>query len=873
MREHGHPPVLWSTCRKPGNLALETMNAGGAHWKKRASAGGSHDDGEDTSVTEIGGEVLVQASALQIERGEVLAGRYQIEAVLGRGGSGIVLRAFDRVARVAVAVKILKPELATDPRWIERFSRELRLGRQIQHPHVCRVFDIGQADGHWFITMELATGGTLRKQLGPDAAPRALEERLADVRAVVEGLAAIHEAGIVHRDVKPDNFLRMDDGRLVLSDFGLATNPADAPAVSIMVGTPHYMAPEVVMGEVATPRSDVWAAGVVVHEILCGDRPPRSFPGRRTHTPVSPVSSKARSPVLEACAAALAEDPDARPTSAVELRALVERAISSPSRFDARTRRRGRATLVWGGVAVATLGLSALFASRMWQRAQASSSGVAAIGEIKSVGTPRDWSVGAKTVATFGERVHCFDVLPSGEKARAIWGSPRRAEDIDLATGARSPSSIAAETYQAGCPALSPNGTSLLYARISTSSSPEIVRAGADGANAIAITSGSEPHWLPNGDEFVFQVDDAHAALFSIPTMKYSLVANTAVDHWRRLHLMTTSEKGDALAIVYQANELEQLLEIHSLPDLALVATWRLPSTVRGLTYFGGRLTLSNAAGPVLEQLDLLTGQSERVARLSNGTIQSVSQLPNGHRLLLSRSIRDDVWMFAPGEAPRSLTSDGMSFAPTWSSRGGVLFERELPDGKYAIFAIDEQGRTEQVTNGPFDGDPSFADGSNRWVYADYHRKAIVTCVKRTCSDLLRGDDLLDSPVMAPDEKHVAFVSLAGIPHVRVVDATGRLTRDLGPTATECAPVWTSASSLWAFSGAGALREWREFDVTSGTRTGRTKSATTFNADERRCGWENEQPSSPFYRRVRAVSREDWQVSRNEGGPSFGASN
>jgi serine/threonine protein kinase len=847
------------------------MNVGGAHWRERASAGGSHDDGDDTSVTEIGGEVLVQASALEIERGEVLAGRYQIEAVLGRGGSGIVLRAFDRVARVPVAVKILKAELATDPRWIERFSRELRLARQIQHPHVCRVFDIGQADGHWFITMELATGGTLRKQLAPDVPPRTLEERLADVRAVVDGLAAIHEAGIVHRDVKPDNFLRMDDGRLVLSDFGLATNPADAPAISIMVGTPHYMAPEVVMGEVATPRSDVWAAGVVVHEILCGVRPPRSLPGRRTRTPVS--ATMPRSPVVEACAAALAEDPDARPASAVELRGLVERAIASPSRFSARTRRRGRATLVWGSIAIATLGLSALFASRMWQRARASSSEVAAIGEIKSVGTPRDWSVGAKTVAAFGERVHCFDVLPGGEKARAIWGSPRRAEDIDLTTGARSRSSIRPETYQSGCPTLSPNGTSLLYARLSTSASPEIVRADANGSNAIAITSGSEPHWLPNGDEFVFQVDDAHAALFSIPTMKYSLVANAAVEHWRQLHLMTTNENGNALAIVYQANELEQLLEIHSIPDLALLATWRLPSTIRGLTYVGGQLTLSNAAGPVLEQLDLLTGQSNRVARLSNGAIQSVSQLPNGHRLLLSRATRDDVWMFAPGEAPRALTSDGVSFAPTWSSRGGVLFERELPDGKYAIFAIGEQGETEQMTNGPFDGEPSFADGSTRWVYADYHRKAIVTCERRNCSDLLRGDDLLDSPVMAPDEKHVAFISLAGIPHVRIVDATGRLTRDLGPTATECAPVWTSASSLWAFSGAGARREWREFDITSGTRTGRIKTATTFNADERRCGWENEQPSSPFYRRVRAVIREDWHVSRNEGDASLGARN
>ncbi|HTA20488.1 MAG TPA: protein kinase, partial [Polyangia bacterium] len=106
-------------------------------------------------MTDVGEPALVRATSIEIIRGSVLAGRYQIEAVIGKGGSGIVLRAFDRVAQVAVAIKILKPDLAADPRWIERFSRELRLARQIQHPNVCRVFDIGQADGHWFITMEL----------------------------------------------------------------------------------------------------------------------------------------------------------------------------------------------------------------------------------------------------------------------------------------------------------------------------------------------------------------------------------------------------------------------------------------------------------------------------------------------------------------------------------------------------------------------------------------------------------------------------------------------------------------------------------------------------------------------------------------------
>ncbi|HET6284303.1 MAG TPA: hypothetical protein VFH73_25325, partial [Polyangia bacterium] len=113
----------------------------------------------DASITDVGDRPIVALPPVELERGEVLAGRYQIEAVIGKGGSGLVLRAFDRITQTPVALKILNAELAAEPRWAERFSRELRLGRQIQHPNVCRVFDIGEADGHRFMSMELATGG------------------------------------------------------------------------------------------------------------------------------------------------------------------------------------------------------------------------------------------------------------------------------------------------------------------------------------------------------------------------------------------------------------------------------------------------------------------------------------------------------------------------------------------------------------------------------------------------------------------------------------------------------------------------------------------------------------------------------------------
>ena len=121
--------------------------------------------GSKDSVTEVAEESFVRERPPDIERGTVLAGRYQIEDIIGKGGSGIVLRVFDRTAQNVVALKVLKAELARDAKWEKRFSRELRLGRPIQHPNVCRIFDIGEADGHRFLTMELARGGSLRDEL------------------------------------------------------------------------------------------------------------------------------------------------------------------------------------------------------------------------------------------------------------------------------------------------------------------------------------------------------------------------------------------------------------------------------------------------------------------------------------------------------------------------------------------------------------------------------------------------------------------------------------------------------------------------------------------------------------------------------------
>jgi eukaryotic-like serine/threonine-protein kinase len=258
------------------------------------------------------------SAALEIGPGAVLAGRYQIEATLGQGGSGTVYRAWDRVLGEPIAIKILLPERARERSWIKRLAREVKVARAIRHPNVCRVFELGHADGHWFVTMELGAGGTLRDLVQDGrSARRPLAERLEDARAICAGLAAIHTVGIIHRDVTPQNVLRMPDGRLVLTDFGLAIEMT--ANTTVHGGTPNYMPPETLLGARGDQRADVWQLGVILHETLFGGRPVFEHEGDRV-TMKSPLSAEAtvvEEELARLCADCLGSNPALRPGTAM----------------------------------------------------------------------------------------------------------------------------------------------------------------------------------------------------------------------------------------------------------------------------------------------------------------------------------------------------------------------------------------------------------------------------------------------------------------------------------------------------------------------------------------------------------------------------
>jgi hypothetical protein len=249
------------------------------------------------------------------QSGQLLAGRYRLGPLLGAGGMGLVFSATDEATDQAIALKVLRPELSVDPRWVTRMEREVRIARIIEDPHVCQVRSFGAIDGYCFLTMELAKR-TLHDELRSGAVTADWRQRMADAHAIVLGLAAIHRARIVHRDLTPQNVLRFSGDRLAIADFGLAI---DRPgATTILAGTPSRIAPEVLKGAKSSYASDVWQLGMILQDVLYGrgvtadeiggDSPAASADDH--------VSSAIRETLRQLCIACTNDDPARRPQDA-----------------------------------------------------------------------------------------------------------------------------------------------------------------------------------------------------------------------------------------------------------------------------------------------------------------------------------------------------------------------------------------------------------------------------------------------------------------------------------------------------------------------------------------------------------------------------
>ena len=204
--------------------------------------------------------------------GAILAERYRIISLLGKGGMGEVYRADDLTLDQPVALKFLPETVSGQENALIRFKNEVRVARQVSHPNVCRVYDVGEIDGHVFLSMEYVDGedlGSLLRRIGRLPSDKAIEIS----RKLCAGLAAAHEKGVLHRDLKPSNVMLDSRGHVLLTDFGLAGLADQLTGAEVRNGTPQYMAPEQLSGKEVTIRSDIYSLGLVLYELFTGRRP------------------------------------------------------------------------------------------------------------------------------------------------------------------------------------------------------------------------------------------------------------------------------------------------------------------------------------------------------------------------------------------------------------------------------------------------------------------------------------------------------------------------------------------------------------------------------------------------------------------------
>ncbi|MGN8244372.1 serine/threonine-protein kinase [Cellulomonas soli] len=270
---------------------------------------------------------------MRAEPGVALGGRYRLVRPIAVGGMGEVWSAYDEALARDVAVKVLKEEFAGDPGFLERFRTEARNSASLSHPNIAQLFDYGEVEGSGYLVMELVVGEPLSDLL--EREPVLPIRRLLPVLAqTARALHAAHQAGVVHRDVKPGNILIGRGGKVKITDFGvsLAQNQITMTATGMVMGTAQYLSPEQAVGKAATRLSDLYSLGIVAYEALAGNRP---FTGptavdiavAHVNNPVPPLPASVDRRVAELVLRLLSKDPAQRPQSGAELADMFDRLV------------------------------------------------------------------------------------------------------------------------------------------------------------------------------------------------------------------------------------------------------------------------------------------------------------------------------------------------------------------------------------------------------------------------------------------------------------------------------------------------------------------------------------------------------------------
>ena len=673
-------------------------------------------------------------------------GPYEILAPLGAGGMGEVYRARDTRLGRDVALKILPESFACDTDRLHRFEQEARAVATLNHPNILAVFDIGQHNGAPFLVSELLEGESLRTLLDRGVLPQ--RKTIEYGVQVAHGLAAAHEKGIVHRDLKPENVFVTKDGRIKILDFGLAklvqaagadpdeiTLTSPHTAVGVVMGTASYMAPEQVRGEAADPRTDIFAFGAVLYEMLSGVRSFRRDTSAETMTAVlkddPPELSdpgRAVSPALERIVRrCLEKNPEQRFQSARDL----SFALSALSGTDASGAVRATAAprrvplLLWLSVGMA---LAAVAAVTWWvaRRPTVTTRMQFALpvpGEVSHMALSRDGSMlafvspeeNSGVPMLYVQRIGSSNAagLPGTEDASYPFWSPDATNVAFFAHGKLQKVAISGGAPQALANALAARGGSwgrrdvILYAPNAESA---IWRVNADGTGAAPVTEGLKtaedqshrwPLFLPDGNHFLFWAGNFGNAKGDRSSGIY---ASSLDGKERKPVALCHSSFGYDAGHLFYANDERQLVSVAF--DTSTAAVSGGTSVVANVVGFhpatfwavltvadNGTLVYNPSAGAALSALTWIDRTGKELGRIGEpGVMANPTLSPDGSRVALDISDQKasnvDVWLESTSGAGNSrFTFDpAEEVVGVWSRDGSMLAYRSSLAVGAAVF-------------------------------------------------------------------------------------------------------------------------------------------------------------------------------------------
>jgi eukaryotic-like serine/threonine-protein kinase len=695
-------------------------------------------------------------------------GPYEIISLLGEGGMGEVYRARDTRLGRDVALKILPESFARDPGRLHRFEQEARAVAALNHPNILAIHDIGQHNGSPFLVSELLEGETLRAVLDGGGLPqrKAIEYGV----QIAHGLAAAHEKGIVHRDLKPENVFVTKDGRIKILDFGLAklaqksaagearegiTLTSSHTAMGVVMGTASYMAPEQVRGEPADPRTDIFAFGAVLYEMLSGvrafrrdtpaetmtavlkeDPPELSDPGHK----VSPTLDR----IVRRC---LEKNPEQRFQSARDLSfalsALSGTDTTGVARAAAASAPRRAPRLLWPSLALALVAVAAVtwFIARRPIAAERMQFAIPVPGEVSHMALSRDGSMlvfvapeeNSGLPMLYVQRIGSpnANLLPGTQGASLPFWSPDASYIAFFANGKLQKIPVTGGTPQVLATVLTGRGGSwgskdvILF---SPSAESVIWRVNADGTGVAPVTehiktaedqSHRWPVFLPDGNHFIFWAGNFGNAKDD----RVSGIYVSSLDgKERRLVILCHSSVGYDSQHLYYADAQRQLVSVTFDPSSATVSgSTNAVANVVGFqpaTYWtaftvaqNGTLIYNPTAGAALSALTWMDRSGKVLGRIGEPAVMDNPSIsPDGTRVAVDISDEKannvDVWL----ESVNGTGNSRFTFEPTedvvgvWSRDGSMLAYRGSPSAGITLFLKKATGLEREKVRFSFTG-------------------------------------------------------------------------------------------------------------------------------------------------------------------------